>query len=56
MLHKTYYLPVLPYGVETWSWTKRGVGRVQAVKIMVLQKTRKEQKGIKSKTRTLCKI
>lgn len=33
MLHKTYYLPILTYGTEMWTWTNKDVSRLQATEL-----------------------
>jgi len=30
MLYKTYYVHILTYGAEMWTWTKKDVSRLQA--------------------------
>jgi hypothetical protein len=35
-LLESYYLPILTYGAETWTWAKTGISRLMAAELRVL--------------------
>ena len=47
MIYKSYYLPILTYGSECWTWTKKDLSRLQATEMRflrgVLDKTRRDR-------------
>jgi hypothetical protein len=33
LLFKNYYMPILTYGTDTWTWTKADISRLRAAEM-----------------------